>query len=235
MNKQIIPAKQIALQIRHFRGEKVLLDFDLAALYGVAVKVLNQSVKRNRERFPTGFMSQLSNEEARLVRSQLSALENRQPLENEGDERNWSQFVTSTRKYRGSKYRPYAFTEQGIAMLSSVLNSKRAVKVNIGIMRAFGKLRWALETNRELARKFSELERRVDKHDEEIAAILEAIRQLMAPPEKPRRQIGFHVRENAPRYRGPKRAWSPGGFTSRSRAQWWCSFFLALWRAGLRC
>jgi hypothetical protein len=91
-------------------------------------------------------------------------------------------------------------------MLSSVLNSKRAVKVNIAIMRAFVKLRWALETNRELAKKFSELERRVDKHDDEIAAILEAIRQLMTPPEKPRRQIGFHVRENAARYRATKRA-----------------------------
>jgi hypothetical protein len=91
-------------------------------------------------------------------------------------------------------------------MLSSVLNSKRAVKVNITIMRAFVKLRWALETNREVAGKFSELERRVDKHDEEIGAILEAIRRLMAPPEKPPREIGFHVRENAPRYRATKRA-----------------------------
>ena len=90
-------------------------------------------------------------------------------------------------------------------MLSSVLNSKRAVKVNIAIMRAFVKLRWALETNRELAKKFSELERRVDKHDEEIATILEAIRQLMAPPEKPRREIGFHVRENPAHYRTQKK------------------------------
>jgi hypothetical protein len=206
MSKEIVPAEQIALRIRHFRGEKVLLDFDLATLYDVAVKVLNQAVKRNQERFPKDFMFQLNDEEARLLRSQLSALENRQPVENEGNERNWSQFVTSSRKYRGSKYRPYAFTEQGIAMLSSVLNSKRAVKVNIAIMRAFVKLRWVLETNRELARKFSELERRVDKHDEEIGAILEAIRQLMAPPEKPRREIGFHVRENAPRYRATNRA-----------------------------
>ena len=91
-------------------------------------------------------------------------------------------------------------------MLSSVLNSKRAVKVNIAIIRAFVKLRWALETNRELAKKFSELERRVDKHDDEIAAILEAIRQLMTPPEKLRREIGFHVRENAAHYRATKRA-----------------------------
>ena len=100
----------------------------------------------------------------------------------------------------------FAFTEQGVAMLSSVLNSERAVKVNIAIMRAFVKLRETLETNRELARKFSELERRVGKHDDEIAAILEAIRQLMAPPEKPRREIGFHVRERAARYRVRTRA-----------------------------
>ena len=91
-------------------------------------------------------------------------------------------------------------------MLSSVLNSKRAVKVNIAIIRAFVKLRWALETNRELAKKFSELERRVDKHDDEIAAILEAIRQLTTPPEKLRREIGFHVWENAAHYRATKRA-----------------------------
>src|SRR4029077_15642461 len=95
----------------------------------------------------------------------------------------------------GGRYRPYVFTEQGVAMLSSVLNSERAVKVNTQILRPFVKLRETLETNRELARKFSELERRVGKHDEKIDAILEAIRQLMAPPAKPRRQIGFHVRE----------------------------------------
>ena len=98
------------------------------------------------------------------------------------------------------------FTEQGIAMLSSVLNSDRAIKVNVAIMRAFVKLRETLETNRELARKFTELESRVGKHDEEIDAILEAIRQLMAPPDRPRREIGFHVREKAPRYWARKRA-----------------------------
>src|ERR1700745_2215953 len=106
----------------------------------------------------------------------------------------------------GRRVRPYAFTEEGVAMLSSVLNSERAVKVNIAIMRAFVRLRQALDTNRELAKKFSELERRVGTHDGEIAAILEAIRQLMAPPEKPRREIGFHVRERPPRYRVTKPA-----------------------------
>jgi ORF6N domain len=114
-----------------------------------------------------------------------------------------SQFVIpNRRKFGGAK--PMAFTEQGVAMLSSVLNSERAVKVNIAIMRAFVKLRQTLETNRELAQKFSALEQRVGRHDEEISAILEAIRQLMAPPEKPHREIGFHVREKAAHYRTRK-------------------------------
>jgi hypothetical protein len=117
---------------------------------------------------------------------------------------NWSQIVTSSGKHRGAKYRPYAFTEQGVAMLSSVLNSERAVKVNIAIMRAFVKLRQMIETNRDLARKFSELETRVGKHDEEITAIIEAIRRLMTLPEKPRREIGFHVREKTSQYRTRK-------------------------------
>jgi hypothetical protein len=110
-----------------------------------------------------------------------------------------SQFVIPNRRKFGGAV-PMAFTEQGVAMLSSVLNSDRAVKVNIAIMRAFVKLRETLETNRELAQKFSDLERRLGKHDEEIAAIIEAIRQLMTPPERSRREIGFHVREKTPRY-----------------------------------
>jgi hypothetical protein len=200
MSKEIIPTEQIALRIRHFRGEKVLLDFDLAALYGVETRALNQAVRRNADRFPADFMFQLSSEETETL-SQLVT-----PSVAGHDVSNSSQIVMSSGKYRGKRYRPYAFTEQGVAMLSSVLNSESAVKMNIAIMRAFVQLRRALETNRELARKFSELERRIDKHDAEIAAILEAIRQLMAPPEKARREIGFHVREEAARYRTHKRA-----------------------------
>jgi hypothetical protein len=200
MSKEIIPTEQIALRIRHFRGEKVLLDFDLAALYGVETRALNQAVRRNADRFPADFMFQLSSEETETL-SQLVT-----PSVAGHDVSNSSQIVMSSGKYRGKRYRPYAFTEQGVAMLSSVLNSESAVKMNIAIMRAFVQLRRALETNRELARKFSELERRIDKHDAEIDAILEAIRQLMAPPEKPRREIGFHVREQAARYRTRKRA-----------------------------
>jgi hypothetical protein len=200
MSKEIIPAEQIALRIRNFRGEKVLLDFDLAALYDVETRILNQAVRRNADRFPADFMFQLTSEEAEKLSQVVT------PSVAGHDVSNSSQIVMSSGKYRGKRYRPYAFTEQGVAMLSSVLNSESAVKLNIAIMRAFVQLRRALEANRELARKFSELERRIDKHDSEIAAILEAIRQLMAPPAKPRREIGFHVREEAARYRTNKRA-----------------------------
>jgi hypothetical protein len=200
MSKEIIPAEQIALRIRHFRGEKVLLDFDLAALYDVETRILNQAVRRNADRFPADFMFQLTSEEAEKLSQVVT------PSVAGHDVSNSSQIVMSSGKYRGKRYRPYAFTEQGVAMLSSVLNSESAVKMNIAIMRAFVQLRRALEANRELARKFSELERRIDKHDSEIAAILEAIRQLMAPPAKPRREIGFHVREEAAHYRTLKRA-----------------------------
>ena len=183
MGKEVIPIERVARAILVIRGEKVLLDSDLAALYGVTTGNLNKAVKRNAERFPTDFVFQLDSEEVANLKFQFG--------------------ISS---WGGRRRRPYAFTEQGVAMLSSVLNSERAVKVNIAIMRAFVKLREALDTNRELAKKFAELEHRVGKHDEEIAAILEAIRQLMAPAEKPRREIGFHVRERAGRYKAPTRA-----------------------------
>ena len=199
MNKEIVPADQFALRIRNFRGEKVLLDFDLAALYGVETRVLNQAVKRNADRFPSDFMFQLSVEETEMISQRVTSSAGQTVSDS-------SQIVMSPGKHRGKRYRPYAFTEQGVAMLSSVLNSERAIKVNIAIMRAFVKLRQILDTNREFAKKFSELEQRVGKHDEEIDAILEAIRQLIAPPDRPRREIGFHVREKAPRYRARKRA-----------------------------
>ena len=184
MRNEIIPVERVAQSIRWIRDQKVLLDSDLAALYGVQTKNLNKAVKRNAERFPADFMFQLTPEELRSLRFQFG-----------------------TSKARGGpRYCPYAFTEQGVSMLSSVLKSDRAIRVNVAIMRTFVRLRQTLESNRELAQKFSELERRVGKHDEEIAAILEAIRQLMALPKQPRREIGFHVREKAPRYRAHKRA-----------------------------
>src|SRR5438046_629534 len=182
MSKEIIPIQQIAQSIYVIRGQRVMLSQELAILYGVATKILNQAVKRNEVRFPSDFMFQLTAAEAESLIFQFGIAKGR----------------------GGRRHRPYAFTEQGVAMLSSVLKSERAVKVNIAIMRAFVMLRETLETNRELARKFSELERRVGKHDKEIAAIIDAIRQLMAPPEKPKREIGFHVREQATRYRTRK-------------------------------
>jgi len=183
MKKEIIPVQQVAQAIRFVRGERILLDFDLAQLYGVTTGNLNKAVRRNRERFPTDFMFQLTAEETKSLIFQFGISKGR----------------------GGRRHFPHAFTEQGVAMLSSVLNSQRAVKVNIAIMRAFVKLRQILETNPDLARKFSELERRVGKHDAEITAIIEAIRQLMTPPEKPRREIGFHVREKTPPFRVRKR------------------------------
>ena len=182
MSEDIVPLEQIARTILILRGQKVLLDGDLARLYGVTTGNLNKAVKRNSDRFPKDFMFQLNAAEARNLIFQFGIPKGR----------------------GGSRHRPYAFTEQGVAMLSSVLRGERAVKVNIAIMRAFVQLREALETNSALARKFAELEQRVGKHDEEIGAIIEAIRQLMAPPEKTKREIGFHVSETAPRYRTRK-------------------------------
>jgi hypothetical protein len=179
MSKEIIPVERLVQSIRWIRGQRVLLDSDLAILYDVTTGNLNKAVKRNADRFPSDFMFQLKPQELANLKFQ---------------------FGTSSWGGRRRSH-PYVFTEQGIAMLSSVLNSGRAIKVNIAIMRAFVKLRQMLDTNRELASKFSELERRVGKHDEEIAVILETIRQLMPPPEKPRREIGFHVRERPTRYR----------------------------------
>jgi hypothetical protein len=177
--RQIIPTGRIVQAIYSLRGQKVMLDGDLATLYQVPTGHLNRAVKRNSGRFPIDFMFQLTAGEVRNLKCQ-----------------------SGIARWGGRRGLPYVFTEQGVAMLSSVLNSERAVKVNIAIMRAFVKLRETLENNRELGRKFTELEKKVGKHDEEIAAIIDAIRQLMAPPpERPRRQIGFHVREKAPGYR----------------------------------
>jgi hypothetical protein len=149
------------------RGERVMLDEDLAALYRVPTKALIQAVKRNAERFPSDFMFQLTTEENERLRSQT---------------------VTSKPGRGGRRTLPYAFTEQGVAMLSSVLHGERAVHVNIEIMRAFVRLRAMLAGNADLARKLGALERKYDAH---FKIVFDAIRQLMAPPPKPRRPIGF--------------------------------------------
>jgi hypothetical protein len=175
-------ALQAERRILFIRGQKVMLDFDLADLYGVEARALNQAVKRNAERFPEDFMFQLSEEEAGQLRSQIV-------IAHETGEENSSQTVMSSRKHRGARYRPYAFTEQGVAMLSSVLRSPRAVQVNIAIMRAFVRLRELLLTNADLARKLDAMER---KYDAQFKVVFDAIRQLMTPPDPPRRRIGFH-------------------------------------------
>jgi phage regulator Rha-like protein len=174
---ELVPQEIIEEKIFIIRGHKVMLDKDLAKLYGVPIKRLNEQVKRNLKRFPDDFMFQLSWEEAQSLRSQFATLNSKR-----GEHR---------------KYLPYAFTEHGVAMLSSVLNSERAIQVNIAIMRAFGKLREILSTHKELAHKLRELEHKVGKHDEEIQLIFTAIRQLMEPPpEPPKRRIGFHPHDD---------------------------------------
>ena len=168
--KALVPVEIIEKKILLIRGEKVMLDADLAELYCVQARVLNQAVKRNIDRFPGDFMFQLSREEDDSLRSQIVTL----------------------KKGRGQhrKYLPYVFTEQGVAMLSSVLNSERAVKVNIEIMRTFVRLRQMLASNAELARKLASLEK---KYDEQFKVVFDAIRELMKPPEPKRSRIGFRI------------------------------------------
>ncbi len=173
-----IAVEVVATRILEIRGKKVMLDRDLARLYGVEPKRLNEQVKRNIKRFPDDFMFQLSWEEIEFLRSQFATLNG----------------VRSELSKRGKhiKYLPYVFTEHGVAMLSSVLNSERAIQVNILIMRAFTKLREIFLTHRDLAGKISELEKKYAQHDNTIKDIFEAIKQLLEPPKvKEKRIIGF--------------------------------------------
>jgi ORF6N domain len=163
------------------RGEKVMFDADLAKLYGVSTKALNQAFRRNKHRFPSDFAFQLSTGEYENLKSQIVT-------SSAGEPNLRSQIVTSS-LHGGRRRPPYAFTEQGVAMLSSVLRSNRAVEVNIAIMRTFVQLRRLMDTNRDLARKIEALE---NKYDEQFAVVFEAIKQLIAPPAPPRRRIGFH-------------------------------------------
>jgi hypothetical protein len=179
------PRERIESSILIIRGHKVILDSDLAALYGVNVGRLNEAVKRNRDRFPADFMFQLSREEFDSLRSQIATSNLR------------SQIATSSFDWGGRRHPPYAFTEQGVAMISSVLRSKRAVQVHIEIMRAFVRLRQILASNAELARKLDALER---KYDAQFKVVFDAIRQLMTAPEPNKRKIGFLVKETAARY-----------------------------------
>ena len=177
--KTLVPIELIASKIYLIRGMKIILDRDLAELYGVETGALNRAVKRNAERFPEDFMFQITGEEAELLRCQTGI---------------------SKPGRGGRRYLAYAFSEQGVAMLSSVLNSERAIEVNIAIMRAFVQLRKTLDSHAELERKLADLEKRFESHDEQIQAIFEAIRQLMAPPDKKVKKIGFTAREKQKAY-----------------------------------
>lgn len=173
----LVPLERIERAILLLREQKVMLDRDLAELYGVPTRVLKQAVRRNMDRFPEDFMFELTKAEFD----------------------NWrSQFVTSAADRKGLRHAPMAFTEQGVAMLSSVLNSEQAVEVDIAIMRAFVRLRELMASHADLARKLEELE---ERYDEQFRIVFDAIRQLMTPPEAERRKIGFgNVEEEPGRY-----------------------------------
>ena len=172
----LVPIESIISKIVFLRDEKVLLDRDLAELYGMKTKVLKQAVRRNIKRFPDDFMFELTKEKFE----------------------NWrSQFVTSNGDKMGLRYKPMAFTEQGVAMLSSVLNSNRAIEVNIAIMRAFVQLRKMISSHANLERKLVALEK---KYDQQFRVVFDAIRALMSPPEKRQKKIGFEVKEPKAQY-----------------------------------
>ena len=162
---EVIPQQLIENKIFIIRGKKIMLDRDLAVLYGVETKLINRAVKRNIDRFPEDFMFQLTKEEFDNLR-----------------------FHFGTSSWGGQRYLPYPFTENGVAMLSSVLNSKRAIHVNIQIMRTFTKIREMLATHKELRQKIDKMEK---KYDHQFKIVFDAIRQLMIPPEKHTRKIGF--------------------------------------------
>jgi hypothetical protein len=175
----LVTQQEIESAILFLRGEKVLLDSDLALFYGVTTKSLNQAVKRNSGRFPTDFMFRLSATETKAL--------------------NRSQIVTGSQKHRDPRFPPFAFTEQGVAMLASVLRSERAVHVNIEIVRTFVRLRRVLAANADLARRLDEVESRLGEHDEQFVELIRAIRELMQPTTPPkRRRIGFHQTSDEP-------------------------------------
>jgi hypothetical protein len=165
-------APAVESRILLLRHQRVILDTDIADLYGVPVKVLNQQVKRNRERFPADFVFRLTSKEDEVLRSQ---------------------FVTSKQGRGGRRYAPYAFTEHGAIMAATVLNSERAVQMSVFVVRAFVRLREMLATNRKLAGKIDELENRLDTHDSTIQDLIDAIKELMKPEDPPRKSIGFQI------------------------------------------
>jgi hypothetical protein len=186
----IVPVERVQDRILVIRGQRVILAADLARLYGVTPKRLNEAVRRNADRFPNDFMFQLTWEEAQILRSQFATLR----LDESG-ERSRPQSATVKGVHgRHSKYRPFAFTEHGTIMAATILNSEKAVQASLFVVRAFVKLRELLSTHHQLAEKLAELERKLQDHDGQILAIVEAIKELMEEPEEPKKPpIGFQT------------------------------------------
>ncbi len=181
----LLAPAMLAPLVRYFRHEKVILDSDLAELYSVSTKRLNEAVKRNLDRFPDDFMFQLTENEVEILISQIA-------ISNSGQSSLRSQSATLKRGQH-RKYLPYAFTEQGVAMLSSVLRSPRAVAVNIAIMRTFVQLRRLMDSNALLAEKIEALEEKHAEHDQHFQIVFDAIKQLIATPSAPTKELGFHT------------------------------------------
>jgi hypothetical protein len=184
MTSPLIAVDALSERIHLVRGQRVMLDSDLAELYGVATKVFNQAIKRNIDRFPTDFMFQLTEEEGESIRSQSVTLNMDSSLRSQ---------IATLKSGRGQhrKYLPYVFTEHGAIMAASVLSSPRAVEMSVFVVRAFVQLRALLASNQELSERLSELERKLSTHDQAIAGLIDAIRQLTRVPEKASRPIGF--------------------------------------------
>ncbi len=177
-------SKPIENHILFIRGMRVILDSDLSTIYGVKTKVLNQAVKRNKDRFPVDFVFQLTQED-------MTALTGQRDMR--------SRFVTASK--RNIRFLPYVFTEHGALMAANILKSPRAIAMSVYVVRAFVRLRETLVLHKDLANKLAELERKIQSHDGEIQAIIQALRQLMTPPEKPKRQIGFRVKDTKSQYK----------------------------------
>ncbi len=187
--------------IRIIRNQRVILDSDLAKLYGVPAKRLNEAVKRNSKRFPADFMFQLDAQENAALRSHIATLENQNPA-NQGVTSNWSQIATSSSKYRGTTYLPYAFTEHGIIMAASVLNSDRAIEMSVFIARTFVRMREQLMSTVSNAKRLAEIEKTLLTHDAALVDLYEQIHPLLLPPPAPApKRIGFGVKEKRASYR----------------------------------
>ena len=188
--------------IQTVRGQKIILDTDLAELYGVQVKRLNEQVKRNIERFPADFMFQLTDEEWAVLRSQIATTKP-DLADDKSLAPNWSQFATSSKKHRGATYRPYAFTEHGAIMASTILSSPEAVRMSQYVVRAFIKQREFLMANADLLKRLAEIDAKLLNHDDVLQYIIQELQPLLNPPATPAlpdKGMGFHVREEPPAY-----------------------------------